>query len=550
MRYAIVSIVFFLTIGFVFAASNPGHPASEIDPGIFANGGYIFPATVSVGNVLAVNTIQGYTLGTVSIANPLIVQNLANCGKVWTDASGQLNCGVDATANYNFITGLVQTGNDVMINSSYRLPQNCANGQVAKSNGAGVWSCQSDQVGVGGGGSVNGSGTDYWIPRWNGTSGIMNSIMYQAVAGGKNWIMYQGGINASEDICTRSGGVQKCLSSVTSGATYQQGQGIEINSTNYINLRPCGVGLILKAGPQNTWNCAADDTGSGAGGNVTGSGTFYWIARWNGTTSLADSFMYQVNNGGSNNWVMVANAGVNASGDICTRVGGTQKCLSNQGASSSSGGGNGWTNTTTSVYTTDSTDNVGIGTSTPGYKLQVAGGDIVASGYVAGTTFVASNLALCNGTNTIKADASGRLKCEVDVVGSGGANGWTDTGTVVMLETSTDKVGVGMTPSGFAKMGIQGQLEVNHSNVGGQSVFRYGRTYLYIQPNDGSGSAANVLLGAYNSAEGHKNLILSPVANVGIGTNTPNSKLEVNGDIALNGAIKSSTGGDVIIQLG
>jgi hypothetical protein len=53
------------------------------------------------------------------------------------------SCGHDNDTTYGNGTGLDLIGTTFSVSPSYRLPQNCASGQVAKSAGSNGWSCQS-----------------------------------------------------------------------------------------------------------------------------------------------------------------------------------------------------------------------------------------------------------------------------------------------------------------------------------------------------------------------------------------------------------------------
>jgi hypothetical protein len=71
--------------------------------------------------------------------------------------------------------------------------------------------------------------------------------------------------------------------------------------------------------------------------------------------------------------------------------------------------------------------------------------------------------------------------------------------------------------------------------------------YLILNKNSGSGSYATIQSG---DSAAYRALALNPIdGNVGIGTTNPQSKLDVNGDVRLNGVIKSVSG-NVIVQLG
>ena len=69
---------------------------------------------------------------------------------------------------------------------------------------------------------------------------------------------------------------------------------------------------------------------------------------------------------------------------------------------SSGGGSNGWTDGGTNIYNTATSDNVGIGTTTPTSKLTVAGA-ITTSGTTAGSLVLSE--ASANGTDTITISA-------------------------------------------------------------------------------------------------------------------------------------------------
>jgi hypothetical protein len=59
--------------------------------------------------------------------------------------------GVDNDTTYSAGTGLTLTGGAFSLGVPYRLPQACANGQIAEWNGS-AWACGNDDVGTGGGG--------------------------------------------------------------------------------------------------------------------------------------------------------------------------------------------------------------------------------------------------------------------------------------------------------------------------------------------------------------------------------------------------------------
>ncbi len=59
-----------------------------------------------------------------------------------------------------------------------------SDGEILKYNGAaGKWEPGTDETGSGGTGGVGGSGTDNYLPRWNGTTDLENSSLYQKDGG-------------------------------------------------------------------------------------------------------------------------------------------------------------------------------------------------------------------------------------------------------------------------------------------------------------------------------------------------------------------------------
>jgi hypothetical protein len=125
----------------------------------------------------------------------------------------------------------------------------------------------------------------------------------------------------------------------------------------------------------------------------------------------------------------------------------------------------GFTHSGSTVSLITSTDNVGIGTSTPAYKLDINGDVHIASGsdlYV-GNIKLAANSSTSSGAslvglnddgltyvsaNTTVQSAIKQLDTAIGSV-SGSAGGWTDGGTNVYVTTVTDNVGIGTTNPTF-----------------------------------------------------------------------------------------------------
>jgi parallel beta-helix repeat protein len=139
------------------------------------------------------------------------------------------------------------------------------------------------------------------------------------------------------------------------------------------------------------------------------------------------------------------------------------------------------------------------------------------------------------------------------VPASSNSSGWTDDGSVVRLTTSTDSVGIGTT-SPFAKLDVVSASAGNMLHLGAGpllgTLFSTGNTV-----NNESVSAMYVyragqfFLRQYVNQYGHLSLEPNGDANVGIGTFTPTTRLQVSGgDVSItsagNGLILKSSGGN------
>jgi len=177
------------------------------------------------------------------------------------------------------------------------------------------------------------------------------------------------------------------------------------------------------------------------------------------------------------------------------------------------------TDGTSDVIVADGTSGrMGIGTNTPSERLQVVGVIYSSAG---GFRFP---------DGTIQTTAA---------TGGGAGGGWTDDGSVVRLETSTDSVGIG-TATPLEKLDVLGSIRASgratigtgHVNTG-ENAFVAGKDNVASgsqaavgggRDNSASGSQAAVGGGLNNSASGNQ-----AVAGCGIGNNASGNQAAISG---------------------
>lgn len=178
----------------------------------------------------------------------------------------------------------------------------------------------------------------------------------------------------------------------------------------------------------------------------------------------------------------------------------------------------------------DTSGKVGIGTASPGYRLDVQGGQVNASG------------GLCIG---------GDCKTAWSQVGGGGSSQWTTTGSNIYYNTGNIGIGttnplsnlqIGSQTSGASATPTTLSLGGTYSNAAGANF----KLKLYDDSASGNTYGIGVSAGSmdfgvsptagYNwySGGAHK-MALTGSGNVGIGTNAPTSKLHVVGDGRVTG---------------
>ncbi|MBN4061724.1 hypothetical protein JYU20_00820 [Bacteroidales bacterium AH-315-I05] len=211
-------------------------------------------------------------------------------------------------------------------------------------------------------------------------------------------------------------------------------------------------------------------------------------------------------------------------------------------------GGSGWTDDGTAVRLTTSTDNVGIGTATPGVRLAIQAS--------AANTNVVDVLA-SGGTNrvfrVINNSATGDAILDL---GKNSESGTYDPDAVRLNANGNSyfmggNVGIGTT-SPTAKLYVNGNNSVNPTT----RLELQQNSSLTIKPH--STNSTNMNIGQVNNGSGmgiqvtnsgataNWDIALNPFGgNVGIGITNPSRLLDVNGHMALGGYAYNTVGGDV-----
>jgi hypothetical protein len=221
----------------------------------------------------------------------------------------------------------------------------------------------------------------------------------------------------------------------------------------------------------------------------------------------------------------------NAKLHVVGNVRADQFCLGNNCITNwPSGGINYWILSGNSLYATPTNVNVGIGTITPSAKLHVVG-DTIVSGNINANNINASTTTasrFCLGNSCITNWPSG------------GTNYWILSGnSLYATPTTINKLGLGTT-SPQANIHINSNdnwisFRIDRNNSSRWTFGNSSDNSFYIDSQQGGGRV----------------LTLTPLGNVGIGTNSPGAKLHVMGSTIIQGSQKvySSDGSRLLFEI-
>jgi hypothetical protein len=506
----------------------------------------VAPST-SEGSIWGVDSIIGY-----------------NDLRLWGD-----NTGSDSTKMIylssagNVGIGTNAPGYKLDVNGAMRLQSSSAptvaKGVIYFDSGANKFKCSEDGTSwkdcIGAG--IGGSGIDNYIPRWSSEiSGLENSVIYQTDAGNVG-IGTTGPISKLNVVTSAAAADNWGVRSYTTGAGGSNngffGEAVGGSASYGVRTYASGAsglnyGINAYAGGDTGTKYGVAGFANGAGNNYAlyGSaqlGTTNWgLYVASGDTRLATSSGSALDCSGLTN-----------GGKLTTDS--TGKVICNNDVSGGGGGGNGWS-VGTYVYNDTTNARVGIGTSTPSGKLTVTG----SSGDARSVTIDNREIKF-RGDGvahfSIFGPDTGKSYLTIQNTGNNYLPG--TAGTDLLTITSTGNVGIGTTSPtaplsanvgslGGTNSAVAASLETTSQSACGNEVrLRFYNTGGYEEgtigascdPNYGGfGSGGNGYLAfrtLRNGASAEK-VRIDATGNVGIGTTSPDEKLDVVGRIVFGDA--------------
>jgi hypothetical protein len=295
---------------------------------------------------------------------------------------------------------------------------------------------------------------------------------------------------------------------------------------------------------------------------VDGSGTANYVSKWSDTDTLTNSIIYDngsavgIGTSSPNRLLTIKNSSDGANGLSFQSYASTSELgyiryeqtndiLDIANTSGFASGGLKFSTSNTERMRITSAGNVGIGTASPAAKLHVDGAFGTSSGaYISGSTYgmLGVNRGASNASAGVQYYNIGSQKWFAGIYENTDNFGFYSVGTSsfpMVIEYSTGNVGIGTSSPA-------GNLHIASATDTGIRIQAGASSLSYIDLADtASGAPAgsiayNHIVDALTFATGGSNterMRITTTGNVGIGTSSPASKLDVNGDIATSGDI-------------